>query len=603
MARMVEVVEEGKEKGRAITHASDSTTKKGAGQFMVSGFHIGQYLQLDLPILPIYGETTQDIVMQVDMGMEVLAASKGLSAKEVYQMVDVHMTDSTEHNKGISPLLAELYDLDTPAGQIFCNTHTTLGFSSGMNKVIRNVEAGMKMEEVVKSFMVDLDYDTKNSSIAGQALDMMLRLVAPEYSHKPWNRHGQFMVYLKERGLDGHLFAYKDARFGLLSRAAAIALYNYENISSFLDDFPDINNRLACLVREVMVLPYLKPVLVVWAILGLHLVEPFYSRTIQQGATHLSLKLFYKEIYQSMEGLGDTEFFLSDKPALDGVSEELFNAVKESYTQEVVEVVVEQAKLYREEVVKLTKLTMVEMKQVLARQRRDYGIDEELFPAQYPVMDQNDNIGDTVVTNIGMERSCGLVDYRLQHLKNLEAVSRSIILKKTQSLWDNKPVYFRGFKEELEKVKELRLKWSEAMKKKQAKGSDEKQESAKQKEIKRLDTVHFLKSEGGPFTDEREVEEYLAKDDVDEKQRIKRMKVELQHARDTSTLLPKNDPIFRIQTIVPETGKRRQKTPQEFGEALKFLLGRRSNRSTIEYSSFQVTLQRMTMGSRRAVGE
>ena len=37
MARIVEAVEEGRGQGRAITHASDSTTKKGAGQFMVSG--------------------------------------------------------------------------------------------------------------------------------------------------------------------------------------------------------------------------------------------------------------------------------------------------------------------------------------------------------------------------------------------------------------------------------------------------------------------------------------------------------------------------------------------------------------------------------------
>ena len=541
--------------------------------------------------------------MQVDMGMEVLAASKGMSAREVYQMVDVHMTDSVEHNKGISPLLAELYDLDTQAGQIFCNTHTTLGFSSGMNKVMRNVESGMKMEEVVKSFMVDLDYDTKNSSIAGQALDMMLRLVAPEYSHKPWNRYSQFMVYLKERGLDGHLFAYKDARFGLLSRAAGIALYNYDNISSFLDDFPDINNRLACLVREVMVLPYLKPVLVVWATIGLQLVEPFYARTIQHGATHSSLKVFFKELYNSMEMLVGESYFNCDKPALAGVSESLFSSVKEGYTQEVVDVMVEQAKLYKEEVVTLTNLTMVELRQVLARQRRDYGIDEQLHKPQYPVMEQAANIDDTVVTNIGMERSCGLVDYRLQHLKHLEAVSRSIILKKTQSLRESKPANFRGFKEQLEKVKELKLKWSEAMKEKQIKGSDEKQEVAKQKEVKRLDTLDFLKSEGGPFTDEREVEEYFARDDVEEKQRIKRMKVELQHARDSSTLLPKTNPIFRVQIIVPETGKRRQKTPQEFGEALRTLLGRRSNRSTMEYSSFQNTLEKMTLGSRRREGQ
>ena len=45
------------------------------------------------------------------MGMEILAAVKGIPAKEVYQLVDVYMTDSVSHNKGINKLLAELYDL------------------------------------------------------------------------------------------------------------------------------------------------------------------------------------------------------------------------------------------------------------------------------------------------------------------------------------------------------------------------------------------------------------------------------------------------------------------------------------------------------------
>ena len=76
------------------------------------------------------------------------------------------------------------------------------------------------------------------------------------------------------------------------------------------------------------------------------------------------------------------------------------------------------------------------------------------------------------------------------------------------------------------------------MKEKETKGSDEKQEVAKKKEVKILDTLDILKSEGGPFTDEREVEEYLANDNIDERKMIKRMKIELQHARDSSTLLP-----------------------------------------------------------------
>ena len=129
---------------------------------------------------------------------------------------------------------------------------------------------------------------------------MILRLVAPEYSHKPWNRNKEYMAFLKESDLEGNLFCYKDTRFGCLSKAAAIAIYNFDNISDFLEQFSDINIRLACLVREVMDLPYLKPVLVVWAILGLHLVEPLDAITIQEKATHSSLTEFCKGLYSSM---------------------------------------------------------------------------------------------------------------------------------------------------------------------------------------------------------------------------------------------------------------------------------------------------------------
>ena len=443
--------------------------------------------------------------------------------------------------------------------------------------------------------MVDLDYDSKNSSIAGQSLDMMLRLVAPEFAHKPWNRNKQFVKYLKEKGVDGHLFCYKDARFGCLSKAAAVALYNFDNIWSFLEDFPDISNRLACLVREVMTMPYLKPVLLVWAALGLHLVEPFY-RTIQTGATHSSLMAFFKSLYSSMTRPVDASFFELKEPKLEGVGKELFEGAKKNYGEDVVDSLVQAGNLYKEEAVILMNLTMTEASIVLARQRRDYSIDEELFPAQYPVMEQAQNIDDTLVNNITSERTCGKVDYRLQKLKNLEAVSRSIILQKSQNLRDSKPCNFRTFKEELARVKELKLSWSKQMKAKQEQGSDEKQKLAKKKEEKRLDTLDFLKSVGGPFTDEKEVEDYITKEDIIEKDKVKRMKLEMKFARDSSTLLPKTDPIFRVQIVIPETGKRRQKKPGEFGAALKVLLGKRSKRTVTEYSSFKDTLMKMTQG-------
>ena len=76
-------------------------------------------------------------------------------------------------------------------------------------------------------------------------------------------------------------------------------MYNFEHLVEFLNQNPHINNRLACLVREVMELSYLRVILVVFAYFGVHLVEAFYARTIEKGATHTKLRDFYKGLYTS----------------------------------------------------------------------------------------------------------------------------------------------------------------------------------------------------------------------------------------------------------------------------------------------------------------
>ena len=67
MSREVEEVMEGKQDGRTITHAPDSTTKKTVGQLLVQGLHVGQSCPLPMTILPIYGEKAEDVAMQVCM--------------------------------------------------------------------------------------------------------------------------------------------------------------------------------------------------------------------------------------------------------------------------------------------------------------------------------------------------------------------------------------------------------------------------------------------------------------------------------------------------------------------------------------------------------
>ena len=90
-------------------------------------------------------------------------------------------------------VLAKMYNLEKPVGQIFCGTHTLLGLSNTMNKLVMEIELNKKLETILSGFMVSIELDSKNKSLAGKALDMMLKLVAPVYKHKSWNYFGLYV--------------------------------------------------------------------------------------------------------------------------------------------------------------------------------------------------------------------------------------------------------------------------------------------------------------------------------------------------------------------------------------------------------------------------
>lgn len=179
---LVDRMVQAKAEGRTLTHYTDSTTKKHVGAFNAQGIHIGKDNPFPLPILSIEGVTTEDIAMQIYMAFSLLSAVRGVEESEIYKLVDVHMTDITQHNKGLSEVIAEIYSLEKPAGQLLCSSHTTLGLARPFNKVVMKVKAEMELEKLVQTFIVDLEVGSKSSSVAGQALDV------PEYIEKMWNR-------------------------------------------------------------------------------------------------------------------------------------------------------------------------------------------------------------------------------------------------------------------------------------------------------------------------------------------------------------------------------------------------------------------------------
>ena len=229
-------------------------------------------------------------------------------------------------------------------------------------------------------------------------------------------------------------------------------LYNYDHIDGFLAANPHISNKLACLVRELLNLPHLKVIYAAFALMGVQLVEPFYARTITKGTTHSQLKVFYKELHSSLlETKVDASFLTLSEPLFPGVSVDLFTGVKLSYGEKVLQATIDVAQEHAEDVVLLINHMLPEMATILARQRRDYGIDPENFPVQFPVEEQASNIDDTPTNNMDMERLMGKTDYRLKKLQALPAASRSIILQKTRALREA-IIKFKKVKRNVEQV-------------------------------------------------------------------------------------------------------------------------------------------------------
>ena len=132
--------------------------------------------------------------------------------------------------------------------------------------------------------------------------------------------------------------------------------------------------------------------------IGIHLIEPFLAVTTSDKATHSKLKIFYQSLYDEMDKPINEDFFTFDNPWFQKVSKNMLNGIKKSYNEEVVDSVEEKAAEHMNECILLGNLIIPELRIVLGRQRRDYGLSED-FAEQYPVNEQAKNIDDTPVHN------------------------------------------------------------------------------------------------------------------------------------------------------------------------------------------------------------
>ena len=172
------------------------------------------------------------------------------------------------------------------------------------------------------------------------------------------------------------------------------------------------------------------------------------------------------------------------------------------------------------------------------------------------------------------------------------AVSRSISLSHSTQLREGEESNFRSYKEEVMRQRNIKMAWKQRAEEKYARGTEEKQEVAQVKERKRLTKMDELKGVGGPFTCADEVRLYLDKEELSEREKQKRLKKEVQFARE-STTLPSSDTLFNIQAKLPNK-KRKDKNSEEFGASLMTFLGKKADDNVMKYNLFKSSLRKYT---------
>ena len=112
------------------------------------------------------------------------------------------------------------------AGQIECVTHGVLAFDRDIGQEAHKVEDKVGMDNIFKGFLVEVGIDPKQDSVAIASIKWMLALFGPDNLSKPWNYHNEFLEYLNQNNRKSFLINVEDARFGCLSRCAAIACHH-----------------------------------------------------------------------------------------------------------------------------------------------------------------------------------------------------------------------------------------------------------------------------------------------------------------------------------------------------------------------------------------
>ena len=153
------------------------------------------------------------------------------------------------------------------------------------------------------------------------------------------------------------------------------------------------------------------------------------------------------------------------------------------------------------------------------------------------------------------------------------------------------PSEFRKMGSFVKAIETISREWNAKQESLRLAGLSKKQAHKLHVDQRKLNFLENLELDGGPFTSAEQVINDMDTTAKGRKLGKKRFCDEITYARDTSTSLPRSHFLFRIMSKEPVTKKICVKTPEEFEDSLKTLLGNASERATVTLDDFRRVLQ------------
>ena len=189
----------------------------------------------------------------------------------------------------------------------------------------------------------------------------------------------------------------------------------------------------------------------------------------------------------------------------------LFTEVQKNYGLHVLKAVKERAESHMNDSITLAQIIFPHLGEVFRSQRGkyyDFGDIEE-----YHVFEQCDNIDQTPVHNLQMERQCGGTDHTLKKKASLDTVSGDIVLSQTHNLRGQVSRDYQKMGNGVKIMDQIKLEWKVKQKDLQEIGLSRKDSNLLLIENKKLAILDRTKAQGGPFSSAEEIENCLTTED------------------------------------------------------------------------------------------